>query len=100
PLSRRSRLAEAATEPSDAAELLAATIRAAIAGLADQVDGEEAAQVLTRTYLRGTVTQEAAAEVLGLAFSTYRRRPTMADERLADALWAIEIGYRDAGATG
>lgn len=100
PLSRRSRLAEAATEPSDAAELLAATIRAAIAGLADQVDGEEAAQVLTRTYLRGTVTQEAAAEVLGLAFSTYRRRLTMAHERLADALWAIEIGYRDAGATG
>jgi len=92
----RSRLVESATaDPADAAEQLAATIRTTIDGLADQVDGDEAARVLTRTYLRGNVTQEAAAEVLGLAFSTYRRRLTMAHERLADALWAIELGYRD-----
>jgi DNA-directed RNA polymerase specialized sigma24 family protein len=48
--------------------------------------------VLTRTYLKGAPTQEAAAEVLGLPFSTYRRHLSKAVEQLTELLWAAEIG--------
>jgi hypothetical protein len=50
------------------------------------------AAVLTRTYLKGAPTQEAAAEVLGLPFSTYRRHLSKAVEQLTELLWAAEIG--------
>jgi hypothetical protein len=42
--------------------------------------------------VRPAPTQEAAAEVLGLPFSTYRRYLAKAVERLTDVLWAVEIG--------
>ena len=48
--------------------------------------------MLNRTYLRAAPTQEAAAEVLGLPFSTYRRHLAKAVEQLTDLLWEIEIG--------
>jgi DNA-directed RNA polymerase specialized sigma24 family protein len=48
--------------------------------------------VLDRTYVHAAPTQEAAAEVLGLPFSTYRRHLARAHERLTDLLWAVEIG--------
>ena len=54
--------------------------------------------MLTRTFLKGAPTQEAAAEVLGLPFSTYRRHLTKAIEQLAELLWADEIGA--AGSVG
>jgi hypothetical protein len=49
-------------------------------------------RVLDRTFVRPAPTQETAAEVLGLAFSTYRRYLVKAIERLTDLLWAVEIG--------
>jgi hypothetical protein len=49
-------------------------------------------RVLDRTYLHPATTQEAAAEVLDLPFSTYRRHLTHAIEQLTDLLWAVEIG--------
>lgn len=49
-------------------------------------------RVLDRTFVRGAPTQEAAAEVLGLPLSTYRRHLARALERLTDLLWAAEIG--------
>jgi hypothetical protein len=42
--------------------------------------------------VRAAPTQEAAAEVLGLPFSTYRRHLGRALEHLTDLLWAVEIG--------
>jgi DNA-directed RNA polymerase specialized sigma24 family protein len=48
--------------------------------------------VLNRTYLKGAPTQEAAAEVLGLPFSTYRRHLTKAIDQLTELLWAAETG--------
>ena len=48
--------------------------------------------MLERTYLRGAPSQEAAAEVLGLPFSTYRRYLARATARLVDLLWAVEVG--------
>ena len=44
-------------------------------------------RVLDRTYLRPAPTQEAAAELLGLPSSTYRRHLSQAITRLADHLW-------------
>ena len=48
--------------------------------------------MLDRTYVHAAPTQEAAAEVLDLPFSTYRRHLARALERLTDLLWAVEIG--------
>jgi hypothetical protein len=42
--------------------------------------------------VRAAPTQEAAAEVLGLPFSTYRRYLARAIDEVTEALWAVEIG--------
>ena len=70
------------------AERLRATIEVAIGCLGDQ----PLEAVLRRTFVRGAPTQEAAADVLGLPFSTYRRHLAKAVEQLTDVLWAVEIG--------
>jgi hypothetical protein len=70
------------------AERLRATIEGAIGCLGDQ----PLEAVLRRTFVRGAPTQEAAAEVLGLPYSTYRRHLAKAVEQLTDVLWAVEIG--------
>lgn len=49
-------------------------------------------RVLHHTYLQPAATQEAAAELLDLPFSTYRRHLKKAIECLADLLWLEEIG--------
>lgn len=49
-------------------------------------------RALDVTYLRGAPTQEAAAERLGLSFTTYRRHLTAGIERLCDDLWRRELG--------
>ena len=85
-----SRLA-AGPDGASAAQLVA-TIEGAIGVLAGQPKDAPLARVLDRTYRHGTLTQEAAAEVLDMAFSTYRRHLAKAHERLCDVLWAIEIG--------
>jgi hypothetical protein len=48
-------------------------------------------RALDVTYLRGAPTQEAAAERLGLSFTTYRRHLTAGIERLCEDLWRREI---------
>lgn len=54
--------------------------------------GEVLRSVLLKTYVRSAATQEAAAEALGLPFSTYRRHLGRALDQLVDVLWAVEIG--------
>ncbi|HZM84705.1 MAG TPA: AAA family ATPase [Candidatus Limnocylindrales bacterium] len=83
-------LAGTANDPS--AEQLRATIEDAVARLGDQPKGEQLQAVLHRTYLRAAATQEAAAEVLDLPLSTYRRYLAKAIEQLTDLLWTVEIG--------
>jgi hypothetical protein len=46
--------------------------------------------VVELTYLNPAPKQEAAAERLGLSFSTYRRHLTAAVDRLVDWLWRQE----------
>ncbi len=85
-----SRLAMGLDEAS--AAHLRATLIAGIEHVAAEPRGESLGRVLDRTYVHAAPTQEAAAEVLDLPFSTYRRHLARAQERLADLLWAVEIG--------
>ncbi|MFC4857904.1 AAA family ATPase [Actinophytocola glycyrrhizae] len=48
-------------------------------------------RALDVTYLRGTPTQEAAAERLGLSFTTYRRHLIAGIERICEDLWRQEL---------
>ena len=77
---------------ADGPGTLRSTIEAAIDWLKDEPKGETLSAVLRRTFVRAAPTQEAAAEVLGLPFSTYRRHLAKAIEQLTDLLWAVEIG--------
>ena len=48
-------------------------------------------RVLNRTYLRPAPTQEKAAELLDLPFSTYRRYRDRGIETITDWLWERDI---------
>lgn len=79
---------------------LAARLTGAIAALDAEPRGAEHRRVLERTYLHPAPSQEAAADLLGLPFSTYRRHLGQAVGRLADVLWAIELGTLPASPAG
>lgn len=74
------------------ADRLRDRILAAVDELRDEPSASKLSPVLDRTFVRPAPTQEAAAELLGLPFSTYRRRLAAAIGLLTDRLWAIEIG--------
>jgi hypothetical protein len=75
-------------------------VRAAVDGLVELPRGDRLRAVLHRTYLSPAPSQEAAAEALGLPFSTYRRHLGKAVDELTDRLWAAETGRRQAAETG
>ena len=77
---------------------LVATLLAGIEQIGQEPRAGTLHRVLDRTFVRGAPTQEAAAEVLGLPLSTYRRHLARALERLTDLLWAVEIGQVRLGA--
>lgn len=68
------------------------TLLAGIGQVAREPRGESWGRVLDRTYVHAAPSQEAAAQVLDLPFSTYRRHLGRALERLTELLWAVEIG--------
>ena len=72
------------------AELSELVEQAVVALRADPRDAK-LARALDRTYLRPAPTQEAAAELLGLPFSTYRRHLARGVERVVDWLWHREL---------
>ena len=74
------------------AQALEATLRSTIEALGDEPGGAEHRRVLERTYLHGAPSQEAAAALLALPFSTYRRHLARAHARLTEVLWAVETG--------
>lgn len=63
-----------------------------ITALGTEPKGAGHQALLERTYLKGALSQESAAEMLGLPLSTYRRHLTKALDRLTEILWAYEIG--------
>jgi AAA ATPase-like protein len=70
---------------------LSEILAAGAEGLLDERSGEKRHRAVIATYFRGAPTQEAAAERLGLPFSTYRRHLTSAIERMSDLLWHHEL---------
>lgn len=92
PLRRARVVHDTGGEAGDAVER---TIRAAWAQVVVTPRTERARRALERTYLHGEVSQEAAAEVLGLPFSTYRRQLTMGIGLLVDQLWRWELFGRE-----
>jgi hypothetical protein len=84
----RARLVQ--TEGGDAAAL-AALLRQAGASLTADPRDDRAWRAVERTYLRPCGTQEAAAAVLGLPFSTYRRHLSQGVARIVAWLWDREV---------
>lgn len=70
---------------------LVAVLRDALRALPDDPRTDKARRALERTYFHGTVSQEAAAEVLDMAFSTYRRHLKTGLGLLIDQLWRWEL---------
>jgi hypothetical protein len=85
-----SRLALGPNGPTPAR--LRSTLERGVAALGAQPRGAELRRVLDRSFIRPAPTQETAAEVLGLPFSTYRRHLAAALAELTELLWAVEIG--------
>jgi hypothetical protein len=71
-----------------------AALRAALTDTAGVLHGhprdEKLFRAVDRTYLRPAPTQERAAELLGLPFSTYRRHLAQGVARIAARLWEQE----------
>jgi hypothetical protein len=84
----RSRLLAGRTDPAHA---LRALLEDAIRDLGRDPRAGKPHRALDVTYLRGAPTQEAAAERLGLSFSTYRRHLIAGVERVSEALWRREL---------
>jgi hypothetical protein len=82
------RLAAEATDPT---VLLQQQIQEAAAMLRDSPRDRKAYLALLHTYLQPAASQEAAAEMLDLPFSTYRRHLTAAVARVRDLLWQREL---------
>ena len=74
-----------------APEALRELLDEAVDALRADPRGEKLVRALERTYLRPAPTQEAAAELLGLPFSTYRGHLTRGLERVVDWLWQREL---------
>jgi len=76
-----------------------AALRAALADAAGVLHGgprdEKLFRAVDRTYLRPAPTQERAAELLGLPFSTYRRHLAQGVARIAAQLWEREEQARN-----
>ena len=81
-----------AADSRDSGAALRTSIVDAIAQIGSRTQNPSLGRVLDRTFVHAAPTQEAAAAVLDLPFSTYRRHLAKATDELTDALWSIEIG--------
>lgn len=75
----------------DPVPVLQQRVRRAIEALGHGARLQVAARVLDRTFVRPASTQEKAAELLGLPFSTYRRHLAAGMEQLEALLWDWEL---------
>jgi hypothetical protein len=87
----RSRLVADAGPRGSPAEVLADLLVEATDTLADDPRDAKLHRAVATTYFRGVPTQEAAAERLGLPFSTYRRHLSAGVARLTAWLWHREL---------
>jgi hypothetical protein len=66
-------------------------VRAAVESLAEHPRDDKLWRAVDRTFVRPAGTQERAAELLGLPFSTYRRHLTRGVDRVIAWLWDREL---------
>ncbi|KGN33976.1 hypothetical protein N802_08700 [Knoellia sinensis KCTC 19936] len=90
PLTHSSLVPRETADPDRPAALREAIIDA-VAVVEDDPATERAARAVDRTFVRRAPTHEAAAEVLGMPFSTYRRHLTKGIDRVIEVLWGWEI---------
>jgi hypothetical protein len=88
----RTRLARERAHPREPdPDTLRALVQEATDSLRRQPRDDKLFRAVERTYLRPAPTQEAAAEVLGLPFSTYRRHLSHGIARVVAWLWDQEV---------
>ncbi|QHE72753.1 ATP-binding protein [Rhodococcus sp. WAY2] len=90
PLMRTRLVCDRVGAEPDVAEL-DSVLRDAVDALAGDPRDDKLVRAVDRTYLRPAATQEAAAEMLGLPFSTYRRHLTQGVAQIVSWLWDREI---------
>jgi hypothetical protein len=73
------------------AEVLEALLREAVASLQADPRDEKLYRALDRTYMRPAASHEAAAELLGVPLSSFRRHLARGTERVAARLWEREL---------
>jgi hypothetical protein len=76
---------------ADPGGALADLLVEAVDALRDGGTGDKHHRAVATTYFKGAPTQEAAAERLGLPFSTYRRHLTTGVDRVVRWLWDREV---------
>jgi hypothetical protein len=81
-------VAEAGPEPVDA---LREVLHETVEKLGDDPREAKPHRAITMTFMQNTPTQQAAADRLGLPFSTYRRHLTRGLARVCDLLWQREL---------
>lgn len=87
----RSRLVRQVESAVDAGEALQALLREAVTSLQGHPRDRKLYRALWHTYIEPAPTQEAAAELLDLPFSTYRRHLRAGLDRVTEWLWRREL---------
>lgn len=90
PLMRTRLLTEWAEGEPPRPEMIRELVEVALSSMTG--DDDRPRRAVDVTFLRGVPTQEAAAERLGLSFSTYRRQLERGVVAVADYLWTRELG--------
>ena len=88
----RSRITVEPAGPNPTPEDLRRVLREAAEAMRTNPRDEKLYRAVHRTYLEPAATQELAAQVLGLPFSTYRRHLTAGVDRICAWLWRRELG--------
>jgi hypothetical protein len=95
PLLKSRLVSEAAgKDAKDRAQILRSKIKGVAETLRVHPRDEKLFRAVDQTYFHPAVTQEAAAELLDLPFSTYRRHLTSGVQRLTEILWDQETGQK------
>ena len=87
----RARVVREACGERPSPQALRALLERAVDALREDPRDAKLLRALDRTYVRPAPTQEAAADLLGLPFSTYRGHLTRGVERVVDWLWQQEL---------
>lgn len=80
------------TTPAARAEMLRKLLRETAKSLEESPKLSKLYRAVYHTYLQPAITQEQAAELLDLPFSTYRRHLRSGIEEITSRLWSREIG--------